>query len=104
MADEDDDLIDLLKRPEKLQKRQSNTQMNQSDAFDTGMIATWNPSRRDNPNVLLITFAGFALICVVVFNLRSLPGGLPIAALVIYTLLIPYILSNRFLSFVPWLF
>jgi len=100
----DDDLIDLLKTPRSPQRDsgESNTQPDRSDAFDPELIASWNPSRRDYPNVIFITFAGFALICVVLVNLRSRPGGMQIAALVIYTLLIPYILSDRFLRFVPW--
>jgi len=99
-----DDLIDPLKPPKSAESDsgESNTQPDRSDAFDPELIASWNPSRRDYPNVLFITFAGFVLVCVVIVNLRHRPGGMQIVALVIYTLLIPYILSDRFLRFVPW--
>ena len=92
----DDAPTDLLKTPE------SQTSRNQTAAFDPDLIASWNPGRREYPNVLIMTFAGFALFCAVILSLKNRPGGMPIAAMVIYTLLIPYILSNRLLSFVPW--
>jgi len=100
----DDDFIDLMKTPRSSESDsgESNTEPDRSDAFDPELIASWNPSRRDYPNVLFITFAGLALICIVFVNLKDRPGGMQIAALVLYTLAIPYILSDRFLGFVPW--
>jgi hypothetical protein len=104
MADDDDDLIDLLKtrKSPESDSGQSNTKPDRSDAFDPKLIASWNPTQRDYPNVLFITFGGLALIFIVVVNLIDRPGGMQIAAMLLYTLAIPYILSDRFLRFVPW--
>jgi hypothetical protein len=73
----DDDLIDLLKTPKSIEANSDgrDTQQGRSDAFDPELIASWNSSRREYPNVLFITFAGLALICVVISVLRNLPGG-----------------------------
>jgi hypothetical protein len=100
----DNDLIDLLNSPEKdgADPGESTTHEDGNAAFDPALIASWHPGERDYPNVLFITFAGFALICVVINVLRSRPGGMPLAATIVYTLLIPWILSDRFLRFVPW--
>jgi hypothetical protein len=85
----DDDLIDLLKTP-------------RSTESDSGESAP-APDQRDSFTAFFIGVAAcFVPIGVVFVTLKDRPGGMQIAAVVAYTLLIPYILSNRFLSTVPW--
>ena len=85
----DDDLIDLLKTPE-------------STESDSGESDS-EPDKRDSFSAFLIGVAAcFVPIGVVFLTLKDRPGGMQIAAIVGYTLAIPYILSNRFLSTVPW--
>jgi hypothetical protein len=100
----DDELIDLLKAPDnpKSDSGESSLEPDRDAAFDPKLLASWNPTRRDYPNVLLITFAGLALILIVVGILKDRPSGPQVAAMVLYTFAIPYILSDRFLRFVPW--
>jgi len=80
----DDDFIDL---------------MGKSKAADSDS----DPNERDSFSAFIIGVGAFLLPTgVVVLTLKDLPGGIQIAAIVVYTLTIPHILSNRFLSYVPW--
>jgi hypothetical protein len=98
----DDDLIDLPKTPAESDSGKTTQQQDRNAAFDPKLLASWNPTRRDYPNALLITLAGLALSFIIVWTLKDRPGGPEVTAMVLYTLAIPYILSDRFLRFVPW--
>jgi hypothetical protein len=85
----DDDLIDLMKTP-----RSPDSDPDESDS---------EPDQRDGLSAFLIGVAAcFVPIFVAFVTLKDLPGGMQIAAMLAYTLAIPYILSNRFLRYVPW--
>lgn len=62
-----------------------------------------DPVRRSSGKAFLIALVAlFIPIGILVIALRDWPGGIQIAAIVVYTLLIPYIASDRFLNRVPW--
>jgi hypothetical protein len=61
-----------------------------------------DPNKRNYGMVILITFAFLIVGVVLVIALADRPGGIQILAMVVYTFLIPYIASDRFLNLVPW--
>jgi hypothetical protein len=90
-----DDLIDLLpKEPQK--------DLGKPDPrYDS--IEPLSLSPRDSGTAFFIDLAVcFIPIGIAIFTLRHRPGGWPITAAIGYTLIIPYILSNRYLGYVPW--
>jgi hypothetical protein len=90
----DDDFIDLMKAPKGAESVSVESDSGEPDS---------EGDQRDSLSAFIVGVgACFAPIGVVVFTLKNLPGGIQIAAIVAYTLTIPYILSNRYLSYVPW--
>ncbi len=87
MPNNDDGLMDLLQTPKRPE----------SGSADS------DPDRRSSGKAFLIALVAlFIPIGVLFVALKGHPGGIQIAAMVAYTLLIPYIASDRFLNLVPW--
>jgi hypothetical protein len=61
-----------------------------------------DPNKRNYGMVILTTIASLIVGVVLAIVLADKPGGLQIVAMVVYTFLIPYIASDRFLDLVPW--
>jgi hypothetical protein len=104
----DDDLIDLMKTPKSPESSGRDEDLidlmktSKSSESDSGESDS-DSNQRDSFSAFIIGVgACFVPIGIAVFGLKDLPGGVQIASVVGYTLMIPYILSNRFLNYVPW--
>ena len=85
----DDDFIDLLKTP--------STPGSDSSESEPA------PEERDSLTAFLIGVAAcFAPIALVFVYMKDRHGGMPIVAMLAYTAMVPYALSNRYLRPVPW--
>jgi hypothetical protein len=89
MPNSDDGLTGLLQTPKSPESASA-----ESDP---------DPDRRSSGKALLIALVAlFIPIGILFVALKDRPGGIQIVAIVAYTLLIPYIASDRFLNLVPW--
>jgi hypothetical protein len=62
-----------------------------------------DPDRRSSGKAFLIALVALIMPSgILFFALKDRPSGIQIVVIVAYTLLIPYIASDRFLNLVPW--
>jgi|SRR5215831_8875875 len=87
MPNNDDRCIDLVQMPKRPESGSAKP----------------DPARRSGVVAFLIALVALITPGVILFTvLKDRPGGIQIVAMVEYTLLIPYLASDRFLIRVPW--
>ena len=96
MADDRNDLIELLPRPQNSEAgpRQSDLKPDCEDAS--------RADRRDYFDTLAITFGLFIAGFILFICLKDLRGGIEIVTMVGYTLMVLYFASDQFRNYVPW--
>ena len=96
MSDDSNELIDLLQTPKSPDSGSGESDSGPDRDSDP------RPERRDYIDVLFITFGLLIAGGIFLASLIDRPGGIQIIGMVVYTVLIPYISSDRFLNYVPW--
>jgi hypothetical protein len=99
----DDDLIDLMGTTKTRGSGSDEAGSEESDLDESESERLYPEAyKRDSLPAFAIAIGLMLAIGTLYWNLKGRSGGMQIVAMVAYTFGIPYILSNRFLRYVPW--